>query len=79
MTARGRVLERGQVLADGPTPMELAGRRITDRALAEQARRRREVLAEAADLIREQPGQVGVWIRQIERGLARRAARAADS
>lgn len=32
MTGRGRVLERGQASADGPTPMELAGRRITDRA-----------------------------------------------
>jgi hypothetical protein len=47
--------------------------------MAEQDRRRRELVAEAADLIRERPGQVGVWIRQIERGLARRAARAADS
>lgn len=71
MTARGRVLPRGQSSADGPTPMELAGRRITDRALDAAAARRRALLAEAQHLIDEKPGQVGVWIRQIERGRAR--------
>lgn len=76
MTVRGRVLDRERLPpSPWPTPMDLASRRITDRAWGEQQTRRRALLAEVADLRREQPGQVGVWLRQIERGVARRAAR----
>lgn len=69
-------MSHGRVLVstahpDAATPMALAARRMTDRALDQQAAARRQLLAEARELIDEKPGQVGVWIRQIERGRAR--------
>ncbi len=66
----GRVMDRAADPNEA-TPMGLAARRMLDRALVEQDTRRRALLDEARALIAEQPGQVGVWIRQIERGRAR--------
>lgn len=68
--SHGRVLER-TAHPDAATPMALAARRLTDRAFAQQDGARRRLIDEARQLIDDRPGQVGVWIRQIERGRAR--------
>lgn len=49
------------------TPMELAERRLSDRAHAEADKARQDLLDAALTLLLHRPGRMRLWVAQIER------------